>query len=896
MISTSALAGSVKVEKLRCEYLQDPLGVDVAEPRLSWQITDASLVRGQVQTGYRVLVASRPEMLENEQGDLWDSGKVLSAQSVLVHYQGVGLASNQHCCWQVRVFDKDGKASDWSEPASFSMGLLDPSDWKGGWIKHPGMPPATEAAVRSGETLPVEQHLWFRNNLKLDAAAQTAFLHVASCGYHELYVNGNKVDDRVLAPAQSRLDKRVLYVTYDVADLLRQGDNVIALWTGPGWSRYSFFKMHHALRVQLDGSDADNNRFSLSTGSNWRCAPANSRNDGGTRYGDNGGELLDAGRFVADWNAVGFDDVAWSWAEETEIGAQLSSQMMEPTRIIETFSAKSVSGDGAYQIDMGKNFTGWLKITMRDQKPGDRIKIQVADDEQTVQDFGQRNEYICKGGGTESFQNRFNYIAGRYVTIDGLRRKPEPEQITGLVLATDLQQVGRFSCSSELFNEIYEADLWTFRANTVEGFTMDCPHRERLGYGEVAFANAWAIGLPNYHCGAYYTKHVRDWSDVQESNGWIHHTAPQINKHYGGPMWSSAGLNIAWAFYQHHGDPRILELIYPSATRWLGFLNAHVEGGRLRNYATHGGRFLGDWAAPGQRKEFGDTPEAEYFNNCVYAMNLANVADMARILGKDDDAARFKERLRLLRRTIHERFFDPTTSNYSAGTQVQQAFALMTGVTPEHLRPAVMANIEKDLTEVHRYLDMGSSGLPVLFKFMIEESGQSELFFDALSMTTQPSYGYFLDRGETTWPEYWNVDVPSRIHTCYTGVASWMTKSLAGIRPDPNAPGFQSFIIHPVLAGDLTFAEASTESPYGEITSRWERNGPRLTLDIMIPPNSRATVYVPTRDPQRVSESGRSLRDADGVTLLRIEDGRAVLSVDAGAYQFTSVLESSLRP
>ncbi len=749
---------------------------------------------------------------------------------------------------------------------------------------------ASDFPTSGSSALPAEQHLWFRKGLKLSAPAKTAFLHVASCGYHELYVNGKKADDRFLAPAQSRLDKRVLYVTYDIAGLLQEGDNVIAFWTGPGWSRYDNFKTYQALRAQLGGTDTKGGALSLETGSEWRCEASNSRNRGEIKYMDHGGEVVDARGFVEGWNAVGFDDNDWPHAREVSLNAELSAQMMEPTRIIEKIPAKEVSGGNAYRFDMGKNFTGWLEIRIRGQKSGDLISIKVADGDDNVQDFGQLNEYICKGGEEEVFRNRFNYIAGRYVTVEGLKRKPDAEDVTGLVLATDIERVGSFSSSSELLNQIYEVDLWTYVANTVEGFTMDCPHRERLGYGEVAFATAWGIGLPNYRSGAFYMKHVRDWSDVQEENGWINHTAPQINGHFGGPMWSSAGINIASAFHETYGDTKIYERIYPAAVRWLEYLHGSVKDGLLIPYANNRGRFLGDWAAPNQRKEWGDTPEAQFFNNCVYAMNLGDVVKMARILGNDDAAELYEKRLEQLKPAIHERFFNPETNLYLNGTQVQQAFALMTGITPESLRPDVFAKIESDLTARDAYLDMGSSGLPVLFKFMTEESERSELMFKALSSTKEPSYGYFIKRGESTWPEYWNVDVASRIHTCYTGVASWMTKSLAGIRPDPASPGFQSFIIHPVLAGDLAFAESVTESPYGEIASRWERDGNRLTLKIKIPANSQATVFIPTSDASSVFEGGKPVRDVSGVKPLRFKDGHAVLLVEAGIYEFTAAL------
>ncbi|MEY3896368.1 MAG: hypothetical protein RLZZ214_1888 [Verrucomicrobiota bacterium] len=859
---------------LQCEYLTDPLGIDVEIPRFNWKLKVPDHLRGQKQSAYQILVASSKAQLDRNEGDLWDSGRVNSPLSALVPYAGKKLVSNQDCHWKVRIHDKDQAASPWSPPARFSMGLLRESDWTGTWIRHPQAPPVA--------------HIWFRKNLAVHEKLSSAFIHVASVGYHELYVNGKKVDDRLLGPALTRLDKRVLYLTYDLTNVLKTGDNTIALWQGPGWARYAFFKTMPALRVQFNATTASGKSASLASDATWRCQTSSSENIGGIKYKDHGGERIDARKHVDSWNTVGFDDSQWPLAAEAPVKPTLSAQMMEPTRVIETIPAKSISGSGAaYRIDMGKNFTGWVAIKLTGLSAGDMVTSKVADGDETVQDFGQKSEYISNGGSAETFRNRFNYIAGRYITFEGLKTKPKLEDITGYALGTDLKRTGTFASSDDLYNRIYQTDLWTWRANLVEGFTMDCPHRERLGYGEVAFACAWGIGYPNYQAGAFYTKHVRDWSDVQEKNGWIHHTAPQINEHFGGPMWSSAGLNIARESYQNHGDKRILELTYPSGKRWLEFLNANVKDGLLRNYDKHWGRFLGDWAAPEQRKERGDSPEAEFFNNCVYAMNLTDFIDIARILDRPGDVALYSTRLEQLKPRVHSKYFNPQKNSYCNGTQVQLAFALLTGITPEALRPAVAASLRKELN-TRAYLDMGSSGLPVLLKYLIERSDNGDSVYQHLSRTTEPGYGYFIKRGESTWPEYWNVDVPSRIHTCYTGISSWLTKSVAGIRPDPDYPGYQSFLIKPVPGGNLTFAEASTESPYGTIASRWEKTGTMFKLTVTIPPNSNATVHVPTKDAGSLTEGGKRIRDAEGVTPLKVEEGYAVLKVESGRYEFTA--------
>ncbi|MCA1810080.1 MAG: family 78 glycoside hydrolase catalytic domain [Lentisphaerae bacterium] len=588
-------------------------------------------------------------MLALGRADLWDSGVVRSSQSALVSYAGEPLQSGQAYYWQVRAWDQAGQPSAWSEPARFSMGLLQPEDWQGAWIQHPDAP--------------AESHIWFRKNVSLDAPLSSGFIHVASMGYHELYVNGEKVDDRVLAPSLTRLDKRVQYVTYDIADMLNTGDNTLAVWYGPGWSRYNFFAKatKQILKVQFNGQLSDGRALEFASDANWRCHISSSQNIGPIQYGNNGGEQIDARRHLPDWNKAGFDDSAWPQAREVDASVALSAQVSDPSRIIETLTAQEISAGPAgksYRVDMGKNFTGWIELKLHDQAAGDEITIKVSNQPGTEVDFNQVSRYICARAATETFSHRFNYIAGRWVTLEGLKKKPQRSDVIGYAISTDMERIGHFSSSNALFNQIYETDIWTYLANTTEGFTADCPHRERLGYGEVGFATAWGIGLPNYRSGALYSKIVRDWTDMQEANGWIHHTVPQVNTHYGGPLWSSSGLNIAWEAYQTYGDQRILESAYATSRQWLEFLQSQVEAGLLQPYGRSWGHFLGEWANPDHQRN-AQPREFLYFNNCIYALNLTTFINIAAILGNEADIAEYRPRLRALKQRIHQEFFDP---------------------------------------------------------------------------------------------------------------------------------------------------------------------------------------------------------------------------------------------
>jgi alpha-L-rhamnosidase len=862
---------------LQCEYQTEPLGIDVSEPRFGWQLHEPGQVRGQRQTAYHMLVASNLEKLTETGADVWNSGKVSSPQSVLVPFEGEKLQSGSAYFWKVRVYDKDGKPSEWSKPARFVTGVLDPAEWDAAsWMRHPDAPQT--------------KHIWFRKNIKLKTVSEAAFIHVASLGHHELYVNGEKADNSVLASALTNFQKRLLYVTYDVSKLLKPGDNTVAVWFAPGWASYYAFNLTPLLRVKADGIDAAD-QATLNSDASWRCAVSNSEDtEEVVIHHHNGGEIVDARTENPNWNKPDFDDSQWENATIQNYDITLVAQDIPPSRIIETISVKKIIdlGDGQYKIDFGKNFTGWLNLKFRGLSAGDTVTIASADDEQTICDFNIRNFFISSGRDGEAFQNRFNYVAGRYANLEGLKQPPVPEDCIAYAVSTDLKRTGHFESSNNLFNQIYETDIWTFFANTQEGYTSDCPHRERCGYGEVATACSWGLGLPNLDAGAYYRKVVHDWCDVQTEDGWGRHTAPQPNDvHWGGAMWSSAGMNVAQHHYQHYGDREIIETVYPTAKRWLEFLHANTKDGLLEQYRLHhNGHFLGDWLAPHSRSEFGGSVQSVYFNSCVYAMNLETFVQFAKLLGRDDDAALYGERLENLRKTIHAKFYNGENATYCDGTQVQNAFALLTGVAAESEQERVTAHIHNDLNGEHPYFDMGSSGLTVLLKYLVAHPEEGETAAKIMNKTTFPGYGYFIEQGESTWPEDWKIDVPSKIHTCYTGIAGWFTKGLCGIQP--GSDGYRQFAVKPFIVDEVDFAEASIASPYGDIISRWERKDSKIILSVTVPPNTSATVYIPASHPDQITESGHPLNGAEGLTPKGFENGYAAVQAVSGKYKFVS--------
>ncbi|MGB0370066.1 MAG: alpha-L-rhamnosidase N-terminal domain-containing protein [Opitutales bacterium] len=882
-VITSALAVP---SNLRCEYLENPVGIDVAQPRLSWTIPHKT--RGDVQTAYRVKVSSEP----TGGGDLWDSGKVESDQSIHVKYEGPAMRSGQRCYWTVETFGKGGVSHGVSEVAAWSIGLLDTADWEGSWIR----------AAGAGS----KAHIWYRKKLQLEDAVDNAFAYVASLGFHELYVNGKKADDRLMAPTLTALNKRVHYVTYDISSLLQEGENVIAIWYGPGWTTFGSYRMiPKGIKAQVN-IETDGKHLSISTDSTWKWKLSSSEHVGGWGHTKAGGDKIVASRLEPDWNRVDYDDSDWKGAEPLNFEAELSAEMIAPDRVIEEIKViETVKVDSAYQISLEKNFTGFVEVALKGPANGE-VTIKVKDDQKSdpkgeYGEFGQTNIFVFDESGEGVFRNRFNYLAGREIEITGVSEKPV---LTAYAVSNDFKQTGSFESSNELLNEIYETDLWTFRANTINGVTMDCPHRERLGYGEITFATAWGIGLPNFETGSYYKKIIQGWMDVQHSDGKILFVAPTPNKTWGGPLWSSAPLTVTYEMYRAFGDTGIVSYSYPTMKKWLDFLDSKIAADGVLVAFDGGNRFLGEWSAPLGRKNSGKSSEAELFNNCVYAMILDMFVEMAGAVGRDKDVQIYSERRDTLRRHVHAKFFDEAKSNYIDNIQTHLAAPLLSGVTPSEHRDAVVAVFENEILNTTPYLDMGSSGLPLLLKFLIEDADRSDIVAKHLNKETHPSYGYFLSRGETTWPEYWSSVKSSKIHTCYTGIASFYQKGALGIQNAKGSIGHKRFWVKPGVFDEITWARGSKFTMYGLISTEWrkEDNGD-FTLSVTVPGNTTAELYLPkpedANEAFEVSESGSLcwkngafVKGTAGVMGARNFDDYIILNVGSGEYQF-NVSQSS---
>ncbi len=878
------------VAGLRCEYLVTPLGIDVARPRLTWTLAPGP--NGRAQSAYHILAASTSANLRAGRGDIWDSGKVASAQSAWVEYGGRPLAAGERVHWKVRVWDEAGRPSSWSSPSYWSMGVLEGSGWSAKVI---GM--ARPAETKEGTPQPFP---WLRKTIELKQRPSRATAYVNPFGYYELYINGTKIDNHVLAPAVSDYSKRTYYVTHDITRYLVPGKNCLALWLGRGWYVRGHPGVIHdgpLARAQFDLAMAGGNVIKVATDATWKVKASPITPLGrGTAFGDYGGERYDARLELDGWNSPALDDSAWAQAAVFEPPkTTVSAQMVEPNRIIESLAAVKIEENpaGEWLIDFGKNFVGWLELKLpAATEAGANLRIDYADWTPVPGRWGtynQRDEYVTKAG-AQTIRSRFNYHGFRYAHITGLKRRPALADATGHLIRTGYARASEFESSNDLLNRIYRTVNWTYENLSLGGYVVDCPTRERLGYGGDA-GTSLETGLLNFDTGGLYSRWADNWRDAQAPDGDLPYTAPNYqDQGGGGPMWCGFVVTMPWQVYLTYGDKRVLERNYPMVRKWLDFAESKTVDHILEPYLSYGMKmaqwnYLGDWVTPERRGGIDPARHpvsAKFINNLHYLYTLQLAARMAGVLGKAEDASLYERRAAALSRTLHEKFWNPSTGLYATGEQPYLAIPLLLGVTPAELRPRVSETLEETILVKNKgHIDAGMHGTYFLLKYLMEQD-RNDLIFTMANQTTFPSWGDMLRQGATTIWESWSGG--SHIHDCLISIGSWFIQGVGGIRIDEASPGFRHFVIQPGVVGDLTFARANYRSIHGEIASHWRIEKGTLKLDVTVPPGTTATVLLPGDGQARAIPASPHVKPAGR------RGGRAAFEVASGHYSFEATL------
>ena len=854
---------------LKCENLHNPLGIDKLTPRFSWKVVSGA---NNIQiAAYQLLVASSEELLKKNHGNCWNSQRVDSPESVLVPYKGKILSSGLAYYWKVRVWDTKGNVSPWSEVSSFTIGLLNKSDWKAVYIGFP-----TDSGYRECPQV--------KKVFKIKQKFDKMLLQVNSLGYHEVYLNGKKVGDGVLAPAVSQFDKRSWTITYDVSSLARQGQNELMLWLGSGWYTKGLPGVSNdgpLVKAQLELLTDNRRETVMATDGSWLGRKSSYTRHGDWRPHHFGGEIVVGATTKTDLETGEGQGRSWNPVTVVSVpDVAVSPQMVEHNHITETILAKSVSKSGrdTFLIDMGKTLTGWAEIRFQKLEKGQKITIDYSDHLDKNGKFvfqKQTDWYIASGAGNEVFCNKFNYHGYRYIRIVNLHEAPSAGNIKGYLIHTGFELASGFQCSDSELNRIHDMIIYTLQCLSIGGDLVDCPTLERLGYGGDGNAST-LTAQTMYNLNPLYANWLQAWADCIREDGGMPHTAPNPYAAGGGPYWCGFIITASWKTYLNYGDASILEKYYPVMQKWLGYVDAYSADGLLKGWpdTNYRGWYLGDWATP-----TGIDQKAEasvgLVNNCFLAVCLNNMQKIAQVLGKTGDAEMYGKRTTDLQQKIHQRFFNSTNSTYATATQIDLAYPMVSGVVPENLSASVYQSLVKETESRSGHLATGLVGIPVLTEWAVK-SKATDLMYSMLKKKDYPGYLYMLENGGTTTWEHWNGE-RSRIHNCYNGIGSWFYQAVGGIRPDENAPGYRKVVIQPQVPQGVTWAKTWKETPYGKLSVDWKLNEKNMEINLTIPVGVDALVVVPAEaksyqlDDMRINVSGNS------DSLVKVGSGRHIV-------------------
>jgi len=887
----------IRARRLRCEYREAPLGIDHPAPRLSWTLE--SSVRGQRQTAYRVLVAGSIEALQANQGDLWDSGEVESNRNVNIVYAGRSLAAGQRCFWKVKVWDKDGNGSDWSDPSFWEMGLLRADNWKGQWINDGKPLPDKDSDFYRDDPAPL-----FRKEFELSVPVKRARLYISALGYVHARLNGQPVGDQNLDPLWTLPNKRVFYSVYDVTENLAQGENCLGVTLGNGWYNPLPLRMWGRVNLrqrlpvgrpqfiaQLAIEYVDGSRHLVVSDASWKTSPGPI-----LRNSIYLGEKFDARKSVTGWDKPGLDDRAWESAQIAQSPeGRLQAQLLPPIKVTATIKPVGISepSDGVYIVDMGQNFGGWASLIF-DVPPGTEITMRYGEllyEDGTLNPMTsvcgqikrkqpgkdgspavawQSDTYIARGDGPETYTPRFTFHAFRYIEITGLPSRPSLDAIEGLRMNCAVEPVGSFSCSNGLFNRIQKMCQWTFLSNLF-GVQSDCPHRERFGYGGDLVTTSDAFML-NYDMANFYAKAARDWHDSALPDGMLTDTAPSVGIQYCGVGWAMAHPHLLTQLYRYYGDRRIIEEQYPTSKRWLELVRARNADHIVRN-GLHDHEALEKEKSPPMV-----TP--------LYGESARMLSRLARTLNKEEEADEYGQLAENIRKAYVDNYVDLQTGAVASGIQAAQAFALFLNMLPTDLRPQALAHLVSDITDRHGgHLTTGIFGTKYMLDVLSRE-GRADIVGNLVHLTDFPGWGYMLENGATTLWEHWEFsdNTFSHNHPMFGSVSQWFYNWLGGIEPNADAIGFDKFTLQPQFLETLDWVRCTHRSVRGPITCNWKRRGDSIALDIEIPVNTSATLVLPAKGV--LTENGRPATDSNEVTQVYGPTGHTVLRLGSGRYQF----------
>ena len=913
MLSLPAWAVRFSVYHLTCEQNPQPLALETTQPRFSWEINADE--RGFVQSARQIIVSDDPQALAKGEGNIWDSGKMNGPDQILVPFGGKTLQSGKRYYYKVRVWNDKGEASAWSQPATFSMGLLTNADWSGAkWIAFEkdqkdmqitmGIHAFSTDEIKKalGDKSPGSYRMpQFRKEFKVGKKVSRAMAYVSGLGQFELFLNGEKVSDHFLDPAWTKYDKCVMYVAFDITKQLREGANAVGVMLGNGFfnmprERYlklvsSYGAPRMLMKIHLeytDGTSAD-----VISGKDWKVTA--SPVSFSSIYG---GEDFDATKLQKGWMLPGFDDKSWNSVLVSDWKAQLMAQQSEPVTVRERIPSVRVfkSKTGKYVYDLGQNFSGIvsLKVSAARSQSIKMYPAELLNPDSTVNQSASGEPYwfgyTTSGNGEESWHPQFSYYGFRYVQIEGAvpAGQPNPDalpvidELSGLHTTLSAENVGTFHCSDNFYNSVFSLIDWAIRSNMSNVLT-DCPHREKLGWLEQAHLMQPSMQY-NYNLARMFPKVFNDMRSTQFDNGLIPDIAPEYVRFEVGfldsPEWGSASILSPWNIYKWYGDSRPLADNYVSMQRYLDYLTSTAKN----HIVSHG---LGDWYDIGPKSP-GNSQLTSYgvTSTAIYYMDALTMQKTAALLGKTDDAAHYAQLATDIYKAFNDTYWNKDTKKYDRDSQTANSMALVAGLVPEENRATVAANLLADIKNHNYALTAGDIGFTYLVQ-ALEQIGASDVIVKMNSRYDVPGYGWQLAHGATACTESWQAyGFVSNNHMMLGHLMEWLYAGLGGLRVKDDAVAFREFVIRPEIVGEVKSAAVTYHSSYGMIRSEWKLSGESFLLDLEVPVGSSALVYLPASDAASIMESGLSVSEEKELTVVGSSEGRVIVKVPSGSYHF----------
>jgi len=911
LVSVSFLQAQVSVENLRCEMLMNPLGIDIKEPRLCWQIN--STQRNVQQTAYHIIISTTKEKLDKNEGDVWNSGKINSSESIHITYSGKELVSRAKCYWKVKIYTNKGE-SVWSETAYWTMGLLSKNDpkaigWKAKWIGYDKA--SSWDSITQWSRLSAR---YFRKQFQSSPNIKRATVYMVGLGLYELYLNGKKIGNRVLAPSPTDYRKSVLYNTHDVTKDVKAGDNIIATVLGNG----RFFTMRQNYKtkkhntfgypkmlVQLEIEYTDGTRKTIISDETWKL-----NLDGPIRTNNEyDGEEYDATKEFKNWHLADFDDTKWLRPQLVKAPpGKIVAQMNESMKIMKTISPVSIKdiGSGKYILDMGQNFSGWIKMKVKGKR-NDKVTLRFAESLQpngelyvaNLRDAKVTDVYTLKGEGLEEWQPSFVYHGFRYVEITGYPGTPTISDFEGQFIYDNLQTTGSFECSDTTINKIYRNAWWGIASN-YKGMPVDCPQRnERQPWlGDRTTGSGGEAFL--FDNAKLYAKWLDDIEQSQTPEGAIPDVAPAFWNYYSDNItWPGTYITVADMLYRQFGDKRSVIKHYSSMKKWMDYMRVKY----MKDFIMTKDKY-GDWCVPPESLEMIRSRDSLRTTNggliaTTYYYHLLQLMKKFALLSENNNDVDAYDALgQNIRSAFNKKFYNEQRNCYDNNTITANLLPLYFGMVPDNLKEAVFNNIyDRIKVKDNMHISTGVIGTQWLMRGLTD-NGYPGIAYALASNKTYPSWGYMTEQGATTIWELWNGNTAnpqmnSQNHVMLLGdLLIWLYEDLAGISSDDKAIAFKKIIMKPSFPGGLNEVNASYQSLYGTVSSHWKKENNDLIWNIRVPANTKAVVYIPADSMDDIKEGDKAADKAESIHFLKVEKRNVVVEIGSGIYSF--IVKSSV--